>query len=406
MATKKSLHLFTTEYPLNILEAYLENEIPVTSEFFDDVSIVTYQKENFTQRPLPNNVHYRMMDEKNLSEIPIGFTEKLYLIKLLILEFIYCDNKKAYFKRFRELYSNLKSVYRRYKTFDREFDFRKDDLFYSFWMNDWALMLMILKHKKRINHFFFRCAGFDIWDERHPDNYMPFRKLIYKEAFEIYPNNKLAEIYLRKKNICPEKIHCEYWGTKDYGLNPSSVDKKDTIVLVSCGNLIPLKRIEFIPEILKKVEVSIKWYHFGVGVMENEIKKRIEALPSHHEAILMGGVPNEDIMKFYQTQHVDLFISLSETEGLPVSLQEACSFGIPMIATNVGGVSEVVNEKTGVLIPANFNIDAVAEIFNSYAESNLSQSEFRKNVRKHWEENFDAGRVYNSFYQKLLGKLS
>lgn len=59
---------------------------------------------------------------------------------------------------------------------------------------------------------------------------------------------------------------------------------------------------------------------------------------------------------------------MSLSEGIPVSIMEAISFGIPIIATNVGGNAEIVNDETGVLIPVNidqaaFN-ETVSDIMN------------------------------------------
>ena len=44
---------------------------------------------------------------------------------------------------------------------------------------------------------------------------------------------------------------------------------------------------------------------------------------------------------------VDLFLTVSANEGIPVSIMEAQSFGIPVIATDVGGISEIVNNVNG-----------------------------------------------------------
>lgn len=41
---------------------------------------------------------------------------------------------------------------------------------------------------------------------------------------------------------------------------------------------------------------------------------------------------------------------MSDSEGIPVSIMEAMSFGIPVIARNVGGMSEIVNEENGLLL--------------------------------------------------------
>jgi glycosyltransferase involved in cell wall biosynthesis len=78
------------------------------------------------------------------------------------------------------------------------------------------------------------------------------------------------------------------------------------------------------------------------------------------EIKLNGFVDNKNLIKFYQSQPVDLFLNVSASEGLPVSIMEALSFGIPVIATDVGGTSELVNENNGQLIPANFDINELA----------------------------------------------
>lgn len=59
----------------------------------------------------------------------------------------------------------------------------------------------------------------------------------------------------------------------------------------------------------------------------------------------------------------DLFVNMSLSEGIPVSIMEAISFGIPIIATNVGGNAEIVNDETGVLIPVNIDQAALMKQF-------------------------------------------
>jgi len=48
-------------------------------------------------------------------------------------------------------------------------------------------------------------------------------------------------------------------------------------------------------------------------------------------------LPHNDVLNYYASNPVDVFINTSSSEGLPVSIMEAMSFGIPVIATNVGG---------------------------------------------------------------------
>ena len=48
------------------------------------------------------------------------------------------------------------------------------------------------------------------------------------------------------------------------------------------------------------------------------------------------------MLDYYKNNIIDIFINLSASEGIPVSIMDAISFGIPCIATNVGGTGEIV----------------------------------------------------------------
>ena len=277
---------------------------------------------------------------------------------------------------------------------------QKDVIYYSYWLNDWALALAVLKKKKLIEGFVFRCAGFDIYDERHQSGFLPFRHFVYKCATAIYPNSMDGVNYIKAKKCFPEKVKIQYWGTGDYGLNPFNSSGKFTIV--SCSNIIPLKRVELIIEILKNITFEADWVHFGDGPCMKEMKERASDLPANINFAFMGRLPNKEIIEFYKTNSVNLFITTSETESLPVSVQEAISFGIPLIATNVGGMAEIVNEKTGFLINKAVNVEQVANLISQFKYGAGNTPEFRIGVRKFWMNNFEAIKNYSLFYEEII----
>ena len=99
---------------------------------------------------------------------------------------------------------------------------------------------------------------------------------------------------------------------------------------------------------------------------------------------------------------IDLFLNVSESEGIPVSIMEAISAGIPVIATDVGGTSEIVNDSFGTLIPKYFLINDLAKIifqFNRKREEQKKQ--MKTNAKKFWSENFDAMKNYQMFAEFL-----
>ena len=101
---------------------------------------------------------------------------------------------------------------------------------------------------------------------------------------------------------------------------------------------------------------------------------------------------------------VFFFVNVSESEGIPVSIMEAASFGIPIIATDVGGTSEIVDNSNGFLIENN---KLIFEDVAFYLESALSlgESEYmsrRVNSRKKWLELYNSSNNFEYWYRELI----
>jgi glycosyltransferase involved in cell wall biosynthesis len=180
-----------------------------------------------------------------------------------------------------------------------------------------------------------------------------------------------------------------------------------TSLLYPGSNLIPLKRIELIIYALESVMINkdISWLHFGDGVLRNELETLARIKLGSLKRIkyrFMGHYPNKDLLEYYRHNKVDLFINTSSTEGIPVSIMEAQSFGIPVVATDTGAVTEIVVEGTGSLFPVDFETVDLANLIMRYA--NLPVQEYdilRMNAIRNWESNFDAISNYNNFINKV-----
>jgi glycosyltransferase involved in cell wall biosynthesis len=102
---------------------------------------------------------------------------------------------------------------------------------------------------------------------------------------------------------------------------------------------------------LTKLTTPFIWTHFGDGDEKAKIKTILDAFPKNGRAVFLGMVQNTTVIQFYEKNPVDIFVNVSYSEGLPVSIMEALSFGIPCIATDVGGTSEIIDETCGLLVP-------------------------------------------------------
>jgi glycosyltransferase involved in cell wall biosynthesis len=101
-------------------------------------------------------------------------------------------------------------------------------------------------------------------------------------------------------------------------------------------------------------DLEIEWVHFGEGVLMAELKSMAGQFlgPKANVSFnFRGRVPNWELINYYSDNQIDLFVTVSKWDGIPVSIMEAMSFGIPTIATNVGGVAEIVlDNENGILL--------------------------------------------------------
>ena len=178
----------------------------------------------------------------------------------------------------------------------------------------------------------------------------------------------------------------------------------DSVLICSCSNLIPVKRVDKIIEVISHLQTkNIRWVHFGDGPLRAELEAMAASKLQNVEFEFCGIVANDKILDFYAKNPVDLFINLSDSEGIPVSIMEALSAGIPVVATDVGGTAEAVNNKNGFLIPADFNSADVAQTITNYLNLNSAQQQqYRQNAYAFWKENFEAGKNYEEFAEMLF----
>lgn len=104
--------------------------------------------------------------------------------------------------------------------------------------------------------------------------------------------------------------------------------------------------IQALPIVLEKFPY-IKLILAGSGRDENKLKNQVNSLGIDEHIIFLGHINN--VFKFLE--HIDLFVLPSRSDALPVAIIEAMSVGLPIVATNVGGIPEMIeNDKTGILV--------------------------------------------------------
>lgn len=295
----------------------------------------------------------------------------------------------------RNFYLQARSFY---KFLNKKGYFRKETfdntIFYSFWSNSNLLGLCMGKKKNKNLKIIARANGYDLYNERTKGGHQPYKNVMDKfvdvQLFDAELNKKYyIDHFARNSNDSKYKV--AYLGIEDNGVQIYN-KKEDVINIVSCSNVIPLKRVNLIIDELSKIRnLNIKWTHFGDGELLKELKKYAKTkLGNNIKYEFKGYVDNKDIINYYKNNFVDLFIHLSETEGCPVSLTEAISFGIIIIATDAGGVREIVNDRNGKLLPVDFENGEVANLILRYSQMKEKDIlEYRNNARDTFMKKFN-----------------
>lgn len=276
-----------------------------------------------------------------------------------------------------------------------------DLIIYAYWMYETAYVGARLKALYPNCRLVTRCHGYDLYEERHANGYLPFRNFILKQTDLICPisRNGYEYIYRQYGSSIAKKASISRLGTIRKAEIPDIQIKEDSIVLASCSNLADVKRVNLILNALKQCSKQVMWYHFGDGELKAKLEKQAEDLPPNIRYKFMGYQPNEEVQRFYAGHYIDAFLNVSKSEGVPVSIMEAESYGIPIIATNVGGTSEIVhNEKNGILLRPDFSDE---EFLNAVDNVIENADNFRIEAIKTWQTMSDAHEVFPEFYKRL-----
>jgi colanic acid/amylovoran biosynthesis glycosyltransferase len=280
--------------------------------------------------------------------------------------------------------------------------------FYSYWTDEGAVALMLVKKKHPRSVVFSRMHRWDLYFEGHPASYLPYRPALFKRTDAIFVISEHGRDYLRQKmgaGNC-ERLVLSRLGTKRQ--NGRIHNDSRPFRLLSCSSVIARKRVWLIAEAIAMIgDVQIRWDHLGGGAEAKSLQERADALFAKRENIscyLHGPKDNAGIYEYYRSEKVDLFINVSEDEGVPVSIMEAMSFGVPVIATAVGGTPEIVTDHyNGFLLPAHPAPREVADAITRFTSlTDEQKAEFRRHSLQTWSDKFDADRNYRDFVEKIM----
>ena len=258
------------------------------------------------------------------------------------------------------------------------------------------------------------------------------KKTIIYNNHTIYDNKpKLTQLTLKnvhviadglkvKDNVCdffkvPEsQVDVIYNAVDDYDGKVERIDEiqkakeEGYFIVGNSGRLHPQKGMEYFVravEVVKKTHPMIKFFIIGDGELRKDIENLINKLGLENNITLLGF--RSDIKN--TISQLDVLVLTSIYEGLPLTPMEAFSVSKAVIATNIDGTREVVEDGYNGILVESKNPESIAEaIVRVYEDRKLLET-LNENSRKTFENKFSLEifeKEYLNYYNNLAKKLA
>ena len=402
----KSLILLSGSFPYGTGEVFLENEIPVLLENFDRVFVLPMLPVG-KKRPIDDRVNVilpAVAETSRLREFLRGLKDSMFFKEWKSTPVMPFNPKLLYLVArtlgiARRIEHTILQTYNKHNL--------ADGIIYSYWMMQSCLGGLFAAQQLNWPAV-SRTHGGDLYAERYYGAYIPWQNYKVRHLTKIFPISANGKTYLIKNyNGSDQTITVSRLGVSDRGIINHEPGSGEQVHIASCSQVYPLKRVESILDTVtvlaqKAPSNNVRWTHIGGGPDYDKLKSSVEKLSiSNLEVVLTGNIPNNKIIPLYIKNEVDVFINYSSSEGIPVSIMEALSCGIPVYAPNVGGISEIIDETNGFLFNSNDSPESVsASILEDLEEDRLPHK--GKNARDRWEKEYHLQKNYEAFAKSLL----
>ncbi len=418
---KPDMYLITQDFPYGPIEdSFVKPEYPYLCEKFH-VSVVAAELSIPEDAVSESDPHGQGMEACMISKRQ-GTGEKLFSLLRFLCEkdchteiaAIIRSGQKIPQRIYRALMfgAAAETFYRRLK---KKISLTKETraLFYFYWFDYKCFGLTM--HRRKFPHIRIaaRTHGYELYDERElygkqffkPQTDMGLERLIFAAQY--------AKDYYLKRYQLPDGRKYPLYRLGVPGREISVRERKEAkegqeLLLISCSGANRIKRIDLIIEGLAGVkDAAVRWVHMGGGEELDALRRQAEDKLADRPNIryeFTGGVPNTDVVAYYQDHDVGCFITTTKTEGgSPVSVQEALSFGVPVIAVAVGELAQMV-QGNGILLSENPSGEEISRAIEQMALCYGTEAYWQMCERSLaiFREKFDAQRNFSAFAEELV----
>jgi len=324
------------------------------------------------------NIHYLLND----------------IIKIKINEYII-------FSIFNSFTAYLKSIYLYsfLKNYIKSQNLNNNVAIYSFWFGDATLGAIMLKKKYPSLIVFSGAHGYDLFEERHPGNRIPFRQVSLNLIDKVIVCSSEGISYLEDRyNQYKNKFKLVNSGVRKK--NKMVKSSKDGIFrILTLSRTDPIKRLAYLLKSLKKIEgfseFKIEYCHIGGDHKSGEqelqkLKKLSKELNfKWFKVKFLGKISDDELNHYFKNSIIDVFLNVSSSEGTCLSLVEAMSYSIPVVVTAVGGnisIGNISNTRLNV----NFSPYELYEYLRKINNDKEYREKLKSNSYKYWFSNHNS----------------
>jgi glycosyltransferase involved in cell wall biosynthesis len=169
--------------------------------------------------------------------------------------------------------------------------------------------------------------------------------------------------------------------------------KKEIKTILYVGTLRSVKGLSYLIEAMRIInDENIRLFIIGRGDERRYLEELVKKYNIEHIVTFVGRIPNKEVFEYMASSDVLVLPSLSE--GFPNVILEAMASGLPIISTNVGGLSEIINNNENGFLVDSKNPEQISEkillLFNNEElRIKISKNNLEKVKNYSWESVID-----------------
>ena len=403
----KNILFISSSYPFGIGESFISTEIDFLSKYFKVYVTPTYPRGNIKlDRALNDNIVYL-----NLPLLKFDYIFELFKVLLtsprMIVDLLKLCKSDSFIRFCRNAILIPKSLTINKFVVDHNIEF-----IYSHWLSAPTQLALLLNMLSGIPYG----ATGHRWDIVDANNFdkkfekVKFIRLISRKSISLLPQ-AVQERYKEKFYIVHMGINIQ----SNYILSNKKVKDSEGVSILCIANLTAVKGHKYLIEAIKNLKekgINISLDLIGEGELKQDIKKQISDLGLNSNINLLGTYPHTDVLKILQSGKYSLYCQPSvdlgngSHEGIPVSLMEAMSNGLPCISTITGSISELIlNGETGLLVEDK-NSKVLADAIEKLCKDNELRSNIAKAAYDSIFQNFNESINNKKIYELIASQIS